>query len=222
MINCVIFDLDGTVADTLEDLANAVNFALSESGLGTYPTEDYRYFVGSGVDHLIKTALKEHYSVDLAEKTKRLFRDYYAGHCLDCTRAYAGMEELLCRLSDDGVTTAVISNKPDRFVPEILRALYPCHRFALTWGQQEKIPRKPAPDALIKAMALLGAKAEEVLYVGDSNVDVRFAHNAGVKVCGVEWGFRTKEELMTEGADCIAATPAELYQVIIDNSRERS
>ena len=210
----VFFDLDGTVADTLEDLTNAVNFALSANALPTYPVEDYRYFVGNGVDNLIKTTLKEHYSPDLAAQTKRMFRDYYADHCLDCTRDYEGMSDLLHRLSEEGIVSAVISNKPDRFVPGILSALYPDHRFALMWGQQEDIPRKPAPDALFRAMDILNAPKDEVLYVGDSNVDVRFAHNAGVRVCGVEWGFRTKEELLAEGADFIAKDTDELYRVI--------
>ena len=214
MTRFVFFDLDGTVADTLADLANAVNFALGESGISPYPVEDYRYFVGNGVDNLIKTTLSERYSPELAEKTKRLFRDYYADHCLDCTKAYPGMGDLLQRLCEEGVTTAVISNKPDRFVPEILNTLYPDHHFALMWGQQEGVPRKPAPDALFKAMELLNVSPDDVLYVGDSNVDVRFAHAAGVKVCGVEWGFRTKEELLSEGADYIAKDAEELYRVI--------
>lgn len=217
MIKFVFFDLDGTVADTLEDLANAVNFALSQSALPVYPVEDYRHFVGNGVDNLIRTVLGEHDTPALFEKTKRLFRDYYADHCLDCTRDYPGMNDLLSRLSEQGVVTAVISNKPDRFVPEILSALYPDHHFALMWGQQQDIPRKPAPDALYKAMELLKASADEVLYVGDSNVDVRFAHNAGVSVCGVEWGFRGREELEIEGADFIANDTDELYRCIVRN-----
>ncbi|MBQ3418246.1 MAG: HAD-IA family hydrolase [Ruminococcus sp.] len=217
MTRFVFFDLDGTVADTLADLANAVNFALKEGGISPYPVEDYRYFVGNGVDNLIKTTLSEHYSPELAEKTKRLFRDYYADHCLDCTRAYPGMSDLLLRLSKEGVTTAVISNKPDRFVPQILSALYPEHHFALMWGQQEGVPRKPAPDALNQAMELLNAPPDEVLYVGDSNVDVRFAHAAGVKVCGAAWGFRGKEELLAEGADFIANDAKELYRIIMRN-----
>ena len=214
MIRYVFFDLDVTVADTLEDLANAVNYALSESALPTYPVADYRYFVGSGVDNLIRTVLRDRYSEELAEKTKRLFRDYYADHCLDCTKAYPGMSELLHQLDEDGIVTAVISNKPDRFVPVILHALYPDHHFALMRGQQEKIPRKPAPDALFAAMSALGATDRDSLYVGDSNVDVRFAHAAGVRVCGVEWGFRGREELIREGADEIVTTPKEIYQVI--------
>lgn len=215
MIKYVFFDLDGTVADTLEDLANAVNFALAKNGLLTYPVDEYRYFVGNGVDNLIRTALGERCTEELAEETKQLFRDYYAEHCLDCTKRYKGIKELLRRLFDEGFVTAVISNKPDRFVPLILRTLYPEHHFALSWGQKENIPRKPAPDALYKAMELLKAPAEEVLYVGDSNVDVRFAHAAGVKVCGVEWGFRGREELVDAGADDVVSTPEQLYEVIV-------
>lgn len=213
----VFFDLDGTVADTLEDLANAVNFALEKNGFSTYPVDDYRYFVGNGVDNLIKNVLAEHDTETLATETKQLFRDYYADHCLDCTKRFKGMSELLCRLAEEGIVTAVISNKPDRFVPRIVGTLYPEHHFALTWGQQEGIPRKPAPDALYKAMELLGAEKDQVLYVGDSNVDVRFAHAAGVRVCGVEWGFRGRKELIEAGADSIVSTPKELYRVIMRN-----
>lgn len=214
MIKAVIFDLDGTLADTLADLAAAVNFALGCQGLPAYPVDDYRRFVGNGVDNLMKTALGDHYTPETAADMKKDFSAYYADHSLDMTSAYPGMAELLDRLDAEGVMTAVISNKPDAFVPAILSKLYPRHRFTLAWGQQPDIPRKPAPDALLKVIDLLGAQRDEVWYVGDSDVDVRFAHNAGVKVCGVSWGFRGIEELRDAGADRIADTAEELRDVI--------
>ena len=210
----VIFDLDGTLADTLADLAASVNHALAEQGLPGYPTDDYRHFVGNGVDNLMRTVLADNYTPELLPLMKESFSAYYAGHCLDYTADYPGIAELLSRLDDDGITTAVISNKPDRFVPDILGHIYPDHRFAYAWGQQPDVERKPSPQALDKLIELLGADKSRVLYVGDSNVDVVFAHNAGVKVCGVSWGFRGVGELREAGADYIVYSAEELYSII--------
>lgn len=212
----IAFDLDGTVADTLADLAASVNAALSMRGLPTYAEDDYRYFVGNGVDNLILRVLAGAYEPALAERVKADFSSYYAAHTLDHTAAYPGMAELLGRLSDDGVMTAVISNKPDAYVPEIMAALYPDHRFTYLSGQRAGVPRKPAPDALLMLMDRLDVSKEDVLYVGDSNVDVAFAHAAGVKVCGVSWGFRGADELREAGADHIADTVEELTGIIYD------
>ncbi len=210
----IAFDLDGTLADTLADLAAAMNYALSEQGLSTYPVDDYRYLVGNGVDKLIRDAMADGYSPEGAVQVKAAFQRYYADHCRDYTTAYDGLSALLKKLDDEGYMTAVLSNKPDRFVPEILTALYPDHTFTYASGQQEGIPRKPAPDALERLIARCGVGKSEVLYVGDSNVDVMFAHGAGVKVCGVSWGFRGAEELREAGADVIANSAEELYACI--------
>ena len=212
----IAFDLDGTVADTLADLAASVNAALSMSGLPGYPKEDYRHFVGNGVDNLIRTVLAGAYTPALAEKVKADFGAYYAAHSMDYTTDYPGIARLLSRLSADGVMTAVISNKPDAFVPTILGALYPGHRFTYLSGQREGVARKPAPDALIQLLDRLQVGADETLYVGDSDVDVAFAHGAGVKVCGVSWGFRGAEELKAAGADYLADTAEELAEVIYE------
>lgn len=214
MIKLVVFDLDGTLANTLADLAAAVNYALRQQGLSPYPVEDYRHFVGNGVDNLMMTVLKEHDSPELRAQMKEDFSAYYAEHSLDCTTDYKGLRELLHGLEHDGVMTAVVSNKPHAFVPAILQKLYPDHRFTLAWGQQPDLPRKPAPDALLKVLEICGVDKGETLYVGDSNVDVYFAHNAGVKVCGVSWGFRGAEELHEAGADMIADTAEELREAI--------
>ena len=211
MIKLVAFDLDGTVADTLADLAASVNYALSRQGLKTYPTESYRQFVGNGVDNLIRVTMADAYTPEGAILVKADFQSYYTDHCMDYTTVYDGVGELLSKLERDGIMTAVISNKPDRFVPEILTSLYPDHRFMYAWGQKEEFARKPDPQALLALMERCGVKKSETLYVGDSNVDVVFAHNAGVKVCGVSWGFRGTEELREAGADCIVNSTKELY-----------
>ena len=214
MIKLVVFDLDGTLADTLADLAAAMNYALDREGLRTYPTDDYRHFVGNGIDNLVRVTMADAYTTDGAARVKADFNTYYADHCKDFTAAYDGAAELLSKLNADGIETAVISNKPDRFVPEILDAIYPGHRFGFAHGQREGIARKPAPQALDILIGQSGLDKSEVLYVGDSNVDVVFAHSAGIKVCGVSWGFRGAEELISAGADCIADTADELYNII--------
>lgn len=220
MIRLAAFDLDGTVADTLRDLAQAVNHALAERGLSGHPVDAYRRFVGNGADNLIRTALGDAYTDENFRCVKEGFQAYYTAHSMDFTAPYDGMAEVLDALSRRGIMTTVISNKPHRFVPAILRAMYPDHRFDLGWGQQERFPRKPAPDALICAMDELGVTPDQTLYIGDSNVDVRFGHAAGVRVCGVEWGFRGREELAAEGADMIVSDPAELLDVILRDAKE--
>lgn len=213
MYKLIVFDLDGTLADTLADLAGAVNHALAVRSLPVYPVEDYRHFVGNGVDNLIRSTMADRYTPSLAAEVKADFNAYYAAHYLDHTTAYPGVAEVLSRLSDDGVMTAVISNKPDAFVPDILSSLYPAHRFSHAWGQREGVARKPAPDALLQVISLCGVAPDEVLYVGDSDVDVHFAHAAGVRVCGVGWGFRGVDELRAAGADRIVRTAEQLYDV---------
>ena len=218
MIKLVAFDLDGTVADTLADLAASMNAALAMSGLPGYPKDAYRHFVGNGVDNLVRTAVAGAYTPALAAKVKADFSAYYAAHTMDYTAAYPGIADLLARLSTDGVMTAVISNKPDAYVPGILHTLYPEHRFTCLSGQREGIPRKPAPDALLLLLEQLNVGRDQTLYVGDSDVDVAFAHAAGVKVCGVSWGFRGADELKASGADYLADTVEELTRRIYEQS----
>jgi phosphoglycolate phosphatase len=216
MVKLVVFDLDGTLADTLADLAASVNQALAKRGLTTYPDEAYKHFVGNGVDNLIRQTLADHYTPALAAEVKADFSAYYAGHSMDYTAVYPGIAALLQRLSDSGIMTAVISNKPDAFVPHILGTLYPDHRFSYLSGQKPDIPRKPDPASLLIYLESVGVSKEDTLYVGDSDVDVRYAHAAGVRVCGVSWGFRGADELRAAGADRIADTADELAEVIYE------
>lgn len=214
MIKLVVFDLDGTLADTLKDLGTAMNVALEQEGLPGYPMDDYRHFVGNGIDNLVKVTMADAYTPEGAARVKAGFYAYYADHCVDYTAAYDGLSELLERLEEQKTAAAVISNKPDRFVPAILSKLYPKHHFLYAWGKREEYPRKPSPASLEAMIALSGCRREEVLYVGDSDVDVVFAHNAGVKVCGVSWGFRGAEELQNAGADHIVNSAEELYDLV--------
>ena len=215
MYKLVVFDLDGTLAETLEDLAHTMNAALESENLPTHPTESYRKFVGNGISNLVKQVVMDKSDdEELCERVKAYFDNYYPQHLCDFTKAYDGMGELLKELSAMSVKTAVHSNKPHVFVPQILETLYPEHEFEIAWGHKDCNERKPSPQALEKMMNQLGVSKEETLYVGDSDVDVFTAHNAGVKVCGVEWGFRGKEELVSAGADFIAKDAENLLYII--------
>lgn len=215
MYRLVVFDLDGTLANTLCDLANAVNAALKKYGLPTYPIERYNQFVGNGINNLISQVLAEKADdKELHKKVKAYFDDYYVDHLCDFTSAYDGMGQLLGALERLPVKTAVHSNKPHVYVPVILRKLYPEHKFEFAWGNQECYERKPSPQALVEMMRILDVEPSETLYVGDSDVDVMTAHSAFVKVCGVAWGFRGETELVSAGADFIAHNAEELFDII--------
>lgn len=217
MNKLVVFDLDGTLADTLADLGTAMNAALESEGLPGHPIEEYRRLVGNGIDRLTKDAMAEAYTPEGAVRVKAAFKAYYSDHCMDYTEAYDGVDELLRKLAEKGIMTAVISNKPDMFVPAILKKLYPDHRFAYAWGKKEEFPHKPSPESLERLIGLSGFEKSETLYIGDSNVDVVFARSAGVKVCGVSWGFRGADELRRAGADMIVYSAEELYEMITDD-----
>lgn len=210
MIELCVFDLDGTLVNSLADLADSTNYALEKNGFAPYPTSQYRYFVGDGVPMLIKRALGDK---DTEEAEKALLRDfnaYYNLHYADKTRPYDGNAELLRSLASEGVKCAVLSNKPDNFVKIIVAKLLPDFKFSWIQGKAEGFPKKPDPTALNFILRSLDVKKENTLYIGDSNVDIFTGKNAGVATCGVLWGFRGREELEAAGADHIVADPKEI------------
>jgi len=215
MYRLVVFDLDGTLANTLNDLAHAVNMALKSENLPTHPVESYNRFVGNGVNILIKQALMDKGDDKaLCDKVKKFFDSYYKEHLCDYTTSYDGVSQLLSELENSGIKTTVHSNKPHEYVPHILSKLYPQHSFDIVLGNCEDFERKPSPQALEFMIENLNVDKAQVLYVGDSDVDVYTAHNAGVKVCGVAWGFRGEKELKDSGADFIAYDANDLLYII--------
>lgn len=215
MYKLVVFDLDGTLADTIKDLSNAVNNSLKENNLPTHSLESYNQFVGNGVDRLIELALMDKCGDrELFKVIKDGFRKNYRNHICDYTTAYEGVDKLLSELENRKIITGVLSNKPHEYVSLILKRLYPDHNFKYEWGQRAEYKRKPSGDALCAMINDCGVAKEKTLYVGDSDVDVMTAHNAGVKVCGVDWGFRGREELKTAGADYIVSNCTELLNII--------
>ena len=170
MYKLVVFDLDGTLANTLSDLASAVNKALISENLPTHRVEAYNHFVGNGIDNLIKQVVGKNCDEQTCKRVKAFFDAYYLEHLCDHTTAYDGMAKLLEQLDTLKVITAVHSNKPHTFVPEILQTLYPQHKFAIAWGKQNHYERKPSAQALNAMMQKLGVEKDQTLYVGDSDV----------------------------------------------------
>lgn len=216
MFDTVIFDLDGTLLDTLRDLADAANHALQSAGLPTHPVAAFRQFVGSGANRLIERMLPPSLCKDEALKLSLLadFNRYYALHKEDHTHPYPGICPLLATLRREGIKTGVVSNKPAAFVPQITGRYFP-ELIGVSIGLAEGAPPKPHPAGLQQAMKLLSAVPARTLYVGDSNVDVATAHRIpALLCCGVLWGFRGKAELEHAGADFLAADAAGLQRLI--------
>lgn len=211
MKTCLLFDLDGTLLDTLGDLCGSVNFALAQAGLPGCSMEQVRSYVGNGARNLIFRAVQG----DEARVPEVLatFQTHYRQHCRDLTRPYPGILEQLALLAD--LPMAIVSNKPDAAVGELARLYFPG---LLAMGERAGIPRKPASDMLRLAMAELGA--EQCIYIGDSEVDVTTAKNAGVPCLSVSWGFRDEETLRRAGADHICRDPRELCAVLRQMHKE--
>jgi phosphoglycolate phosphatase len=211
----VVFDLDGTIVDSLVDLAQSTNKGLEKAGLPVHDISAYRQFVGNGRDVLIQKAMGD-YAEDESLKNivRKNFDDEYKIHCNDNTSSYEGCSEMLKGLTEKGIATAVLSNKPDEFVEEILKKIYPEHKFQEAWGNKPEMPRKPDGTALKVMLEKLNFKQAECLYIGDSDVDVFTANNAGVDMIGVEWGFRGREELLSAGAKAVVKTPAGILEYL--------
>lgn len=201
----VIFDMDGTILDTLEDMQAAVNAALAEEGFPVRTLDEVRRFVGNGNRLLAARAVPEGAGPDAAERVLRGFHRHYRGHCADHTKAYRGVIPLIERLRAAGVKTAVVSNKADYAVQALAEDYFP-GLFDFVTGEREGIRRKPAPDGVLAAMEALGADRTRTVYVGDSEVDLETAANAEIPCIAVYWGFRTKSELLAHGAERMADT----------------
>lgn len=208
----IIFDLDGTLLDTLTDLKNSLNAALRLHGLPERTTEEVRRFVGNGIAVLVERAVENGRSNPEYEAVLTDIRRIYAEKSRETTAPYAGIPELLEALSAKGYLLAVVSNKPDAQVKSLCKAFFGgCIHTAI--GQKEGVPLKPAPDPVYAAAEALGLPLSACVYVGDSEVDVQTARNAAVPCISVLWGFRDKDILLANGASTFAHTPAEMMQM---------
>ena len=209
-----LFDLDGTVLDTLQDLAAATNAVLEMHGLPLHTTDEVRAFVGNGIAKLIERAVPEGSSAELIAAVLESFKTYYGAHCADRTKPYEGITEMLRALRAAGVKTAVVSNKADFAVRE-LAVRYFDGLFDYALGERADITRKPAPDMVYHVLDALGESAEGAVYIGDSDVDILTAANAGLPAIGVTWGFRDRACLLGAGATVLVDTPAALQALLL-------
>ena len=215
MLQTVIFDLDGTLLNTIDDLADAGNWVCRQNGWPQHSTEEFKRMVGHGIPNLVlRFSPEDQRSPLLLMSTLSQFSEYYGKHNLDKTAPYAGIPALLRELKDRGVHLAVYSNKADEFSGKIVEHFFP-GVFDVIRGKRKDVPAKPDPTGLLALMREFHFAPETALYVGDSDVDIQTAHNSGLSGCGVTWGFRSREELLAQQPEFLADTPEALLQWIL-------
>lgn len=215
MYQAIIFDLDGTLLNTLDDLADAMNRTLLQAGFPTHPADAYRYFVGNGAKMLVTRALPEtERDAETIVHWLRVFRADYQAHWKVKTRPYPGISDMLDALNARGLPLAVLSNKPEADAQRCVRELLPHWRFTMVVGQRDHVPHKPDPTGALEIAQTLHIAPADILYLGDSSVDMDTAVAAGMFPVGVLWGFRTREELVQHGARALLAQPIEVLDLL--------
>lgn len=212
-LRAAIFDLDGTLVDSLADIAAAMNHSLAEHGLPTHPVADYRNYVGEGVMVLVRKATPPD-QAELQASVLAGYRAYYEDHLFDHTQVFPGLPAVLAQLAADGVRLAVLSNKADAFTRRLVEGLLPGVSFAAVYGERSGVPRKPDPTAALGVASELAVAPGDCAFVGDTAVDMNTARNAGMYGVGVTWGFRSAEELRAHGARALATTADELLAAL--------
>lgn len=213
MKHAVIFDLDGTLLNTLGDLRAATNHALEVRGLPSHSMEEIRQFIGNGIRLLICRAMPEGTPEAEIDAALDDFKAYYAAHIHDRTVPYDGIPQLLTALRKRGIKVAVLSNKIDSASQQLIEYFFP-GKTDVVFGEHVGVPRKPDPTSCRMVMQQLGVQPEQVLYVGDSGTDMQTAKNAGLYAVGVTWGFRSKEVLLEYGADILVHRPEQILQIL--------
>ena len=207
-----IFDLDGTLLDTLQDLADSVNYSLRQHGMPEHSLDDIRRFVGNGVRLLMERAVPSGTDNPLFDAAFATFREHYMQHSLDTTRPYDGITEVLRQLKDEGCQLAVVSNKMMAATQALVAHFFPEINVAIGEHEAEGIHKKPAPDTVYEALRQLGADREGAVYVGDSDVDIQTARNGGLPCISVLWGFRDRDFLLSHGAATFIDKPRQLMR----------
>ncbi len=215
MKKLVIFDLDGTLLNTIEDLGRAANHALATKGLPIHNMASYPFLVGNGVRNLLLRALPDtHRHESAVEEVLRIFKEYYNEHNCDYTTPYDGIKELLNNLTDIGVKIAVASNKYQQATEKIVRHFFPDIDFLAINGQKEGIPVKPDPSIIFEILSQAQVTKDETVFIGDSGVDMETARRACIDSIGVTWGFRSEKELTDHLADKIVHKPSEIFEFV--------
>ena len=215
-LHAVLFDLDGTLLDSLEDLADSMNATLERHGYETHPIAAYRHFVGDGMATLVRRVLPAEVRDDAEENSRCLtsMRAEYGKRWAQKTKPYAGIPELLEALTAAAVPKAILSNKPEKFTTLIVQELLADWSFEAVRGQREGVPAKPDPSGALEIAAELGVAPRAWLYVGDTDTDMSTARRAGMFAAGVTWGFRDRSELLENGAQRLAEHPLELMELL--------
>ena len=210
-VAAVIFDLDGTLIDSLEDLADSVNTALAEHGLPIHPAEPYNYFVGDGMETLVRRAAPEGTSIDVLASVLVRAKEEYGKNWAAKTKPYQGIVSMLERLVALGVPLAVLSNKPHEFTEEVVKHFFPGTLFVVVQGSPEGGKAKPEPGMALAVAKKFGLKPERIAFMGDTRTDMDTAVNAGMLPTGVLWGFRPEQELLEHGAKVLLVKPDDLF-----------
>jgi len=213
----VIFDLDGTLIDSIKDIALATNIVLEELGFEKHPLNDYQNFVGDGALMLLKNALPTNVDEPLINDALKLFKKYYGDRIHKNTHPYDGIYDMLDKLKNKNITLAVLSNKPHEFTVEFIDHFFKDYPFIEVHGQKEDVPKKPDPMGAVNIAKALKIKQENIFFVGDTATDMLTATNAGMTSIGVSWGYRRVDELVDSGANFIADNPAHLAEILLDN-----
>ena len=214
----VIFDLDGTLIDSLEDLANSVNEVLSKNNYKTHEIDKYKYFIGDGAKVLIQRAVEKEIKEEELEKLHEQFKEVYKNKIDSNTKVYDGIYELLEKLENISYKKSILSNKPDIFTQQCVQKFFEKYNFVNISGQKKHIPKKPDAKAALQIAQEMNKNPNEVYFVGDTKVDMQTAKNAGMVAIGVLWGFRSEAELRENGADFIVQNTQELFDILSNDT----
>ena len=209
----IVFDMDGTILDTLEDLKNSMNHTLKLHNMPERTLDEIRSFVGNGIRRLIELAVVEGTCSEKIDEIHKDFMKHYEVHCADFTRPYNGVNDLIKTLRNRGYKTAVVSNIADAAVQDLCIQYFP-GLFDLAIGERPEIAKKPAADMVNLALEQLQVSKENAVYIGDSDVDVATARNSNLDMIAVDWGFRTRKFLMEQGAETIVSNPEEILELV--------
>lgn len=210
----VIFDMDGTTLDTLEDLLGALNHTLGRFGFPLHDLREMRGYVGNGIRRQIECGAPAGTPPETIDRMLPVFMEYYKAHGAEHTHPYAGIPELIAGLRARGIRTAIVSNKADVSVRKLTEVYFP-GLFEVSVGEKEGVRKKPAPDSVFEVLRTMGLSVSDAVYVGDSEVDIQTADNAGMDRIIVGWGFRDREDLLRDGADRVFGTPREVEEYLL-------
>ena len=216
MLKAVIFDLDGTLLDTIPDIAAALNRALASQGLPNHPVRAFEAFVGGGIREAVRKAAPEGTPDEVQDRVLERYHDIYVADCTNRTALYPGIPEMLTALERRGLALGVLSNKTEATAQKIIRRCFPGGPFRCVFGRAEGRPLKPAAGAAAPVLEALGLLPEEIAYVGDSGTDMTFARAAGMLAVAAPWGYRSREDLSSCGAELMPENPAELARMLLE------